>query len=188
VLHAEQGDTAAAEVLFSKARACYGAVSPFPLVMLDFQRGVMWMEAGDPLGAYVWFDAACQRLPEYAPAQGHLAEVEAALGEHETSVARLTPFAMSSDDPDYSTQLARILGQNGKADEAAKWRVMASARYDVLMARHPAAFADHAAEFWLTVGGDAKKALSLATMNLAVRDTPRARELVFRAAQASAST
>jgi hypothetical protein len=42
------------------------------------------------------------------------------------------------------------------------------------------AFADHAAEFWLTIGGDPERALWLAQHNLSLRQTPRARALVRR--------
>ena len=46
--------------------------------------------------------------------------------------------------------------------------------------RHHDAFADHAAEFWLTIGGDPERALPLAQQNLSLRQTPRARALVRR--------
>jgi hypothetical protein len=62
-------------------------------------------------------------------------------------------------------------------------RGKAEARYDELLARHPHAFADHAAEFWLTIGGDPKRALGLARQNLALRQTPRARALVRRSSE-----
>ena len=52
-------------------------------------------------------------MPAYAPAQGHLAEVEAELGEIDSAIARLHSLAASSDDPDYAAQLARILGDAG---------------------------------------------------------------------------
>ena len=78
-------------------------------------------------------------------------------------------------------RLARILGDAGRAEEAAEWRNRTAARYDELMARHPEAFADHAAEFWLDAG-DAGRARRLAQMNLQVRQTPRAHELLARAA------
>jgi hypothetical protein len=39
-------------------------------------------------------------VPAYAPALGHLAEVDAALGARDTAVDRLRPLAMSSDDRD----------------------------------------------------------------------------------------
>jgi tetratricopeptide (TPR) repeat protein len=131
-----------------------------------------------------WLGAAHRRLPDYAPAQGHLAEVEAALGETDSAIARLRPLTITSDDLDYAAQLARILSEVGRVEEAREWRARTAARYDELLARHPEAFADHAAEFWLQAGADPHRALSLATMNLEVRRTPRAHELLFRASSA----
>lgn len=55
---------------------------------------------------------------------------------------------------------------------------MAEARYDELLTCHQDAFADHAAEFWLTLGGDPGRALRLARQNLSLRQTPRAHTLV----------
>jgi hypothetical protein len=126
-------------------------------------------------------EAAVHRLPVYVPAQGHLAEIEAALGETAAAVARLRPLALASDDPDYATQLARILGESGRTEAAQTWRDRAEVRYDELLARHPEAFADHAAEFWCTIGGDRGRALRLARENLALRPTARAHQLVRRA-------
>jgi hypothetical protein len=57
----------------------------------------------------------------------------------------------------------------------------AEARYDELVARHPKAFAHHAAEFWLEAGDDPHRALRLARTNLDVRQSPRAYELFKRA-------
>ena len=175
-LHAERGEIVAAEQLFDESRSRYRGVSPFPMALLDFQRGLMWLAQGDLRRALAWFEAAVRRVPVYS-AQGHLAEVEAALGEPEAAIARLLPLTASSDDPDYTASLARILGDAGRAEEAAEWRDKTAARYDELMARHPEAFADHAAEFWLDAG-DAARARRLAQMNLEVRQTPRAHELL----------
>jgi tetratricopeptide (TPR) repeat protein len=180
-LHAERGEIMAAERLFDESRSRYRGVSPFPLALLDFQRGLMWLAQGDLHRALAWFKVAVRRVPDYVPAQGHLAEVEAALGEPEAAIVRLLPVTASSDDPDYTATLARILGDAGRAEEAAEWRNKTAARYDELMARHPEAFADHAAEFWLDAG-DAARAQRFAQMNLEVRQTPRAHELLARAA------
>ena len=130
------------------------------------------------------FDAARRRVPAYAQAQGHLAEVEAELGEIDSAVASLHSLAASSDDPDYAAQLARILADAGRDGESRHWRRLAAERYDELLARHPEAFADHAAEFWLAAGADPDKALRLAKMNLEVRNTPRARRLLAQAVAA----
>jgi tetratricopeptide (TPR) repeat protein len=186
-LQAERGQVAEAERLFSEGRRRYRGVSPFPVVQLDFQRGLMWLGQGDLHAARAWFDAAQGRLPAYAPALGHLAEVEAALGEREAAITRLRLLAASSDDPEYAAQLASLLSKAGQAQEARWWHARAATRYDELMVRHPGAFADHAAEFWLTSGVDAQKALQLARQNLAIRQTPRAYALFHRAAQASAN-
>jgi tetratricopeptide (TPR) repeat protein len=169
-----------AERWFTAATRSYRGTSPFPPAMLEFQRGKLWMEHDDLRRARAWCDAAVRRLGAYVSAQGHLAELDAALGETAAAIARLRPLALASDDPDYATQLARILGDAGQTDEARTWRDKAEARYDELLARHRDAFADHAAEFWLTIGGDPERALSLARHNLSVRQTPRARALVRR--------
>ena len=131
------------------------------------------------------FEAAQCRVPAYAPARGHLAEVEAELGEIDSAVARLHALALSSDDPDYAAQLARILAEAGRDSEAGHWSRLAAARFDELMAIRPEAFADHAAEFWLAAGADLDKAIRLAKMNVKVRNTPRARALLAQAVAAS---
>ncbi|MCB0210269.1 MAG: tetratricopeptide repeat protein [Anaerolineae bacterium] len=183
-LQAERGQVAEAERLFSAARERYQGVSPFPIALLDFQHGVMWLGQGDLSAARFWFEAARRRLPTYAPALGHLAEVEAALDDCESAINRLRPLAVAADDPEYASILADLLSDAGQTREADRWRAQAAARYDELMARHPAAFADHAAEFWLTVGADAERAIQLARQNLTIRQTPRAEALYRRAALA----
>jgi tetratricopeptide (TPR) repeat protein len=180
-LHAERGDVATAERFFDESRGRYRRVTPFPLAQLDFRRAQMWLGQGDLHRAHTWLSAAHRRLPGYAPAQGHLAEVEAALGQPDSAIARLRPLTISSDDPDYAGQLARILSEAGRAEEARVWCRAAAARYDKLIARHPEAFADHAAEFWLEAGADPARALWLAQKNLEIRKTPRAEELHARA-------
>jgi len=74
-LHAECGEIAAAERFFDQSRECYRRVSPFPLALLDCQRGLMWLTHGDLHQARLWLEAAYRRLPCYAAAAGHLAEV-----------------------------------------------------------------------------------------------------------------
>lgn len=236
-VRADRGEIDEAEVLFIKAQHHYRDVSPFPVVWLYFEQGLMWMREDNLEHARDLFEAASTRLPGYAGAEGQLAEVEAALGRreralallrmwmregnlerawalsgvtyprlpgstapqppteaeaalgrYERAIALLRPLAQSSDDPAYASQLARFLGEVGQADEARHWRDIATTRYDELMARHPEAFVDHAAEFWLTVGGDPHKGLLLAEKNLGIRKTPRAYELVMQAALATQAT
>ena len=183
-LHAERCEIDAAERQYAESHSQYRGVSPFPLALLDFQMGHMWMEENRLEEARNSFDAARRRVPAYAQAQGHFAEVEAELGEIDYAIASLHSLADSSDDPDYAAQLARILGEMGRDSESEHWRRLAAERYDELLARHPEAFADHAAEFWLAAGTDPDKAFRLAQMNLELRNTPRARGLLARAVNA----
>jgi tetratricopeptide (TPR) repeat protein len=173
VLQAERGAVTEAENLFTEARRRYRGVSPFPVAELDFRRGLMWLGERDLPAARAWFAAAVRRVPAHAPALGHLAEVHAALGAHDAAIDRLRPLAGSSDDPEYAATLAGVLSDAGQPLEAERWRVSAAARYDELVLRHPAAFADHAAEFWLTVGGDRPRGLRLIERHRADRRTAR---------------
>jgi len=180
-LCAERSDTEQAERLHAESVRRYRGVSPLPLATLDFQLGVMWMHEGQLERAREHLCAACRYVPAYALAQGHFAEVEAELCHFDLAIALLIPLAATSDDPDYAAQLARICVDAGYPDDARYWRERAAARYAELIAVHPEAFADHAAEFWLAAGGDPRKALPLARMNLEIRNTPRACSLLSRA-------
>src|SRR5262252_6930191 len=180
-LWAERGDTERAEWLHAESVQRYRGVSPLPLATLDFQLGVMWMHEGQLDRAQDHLIAARRYVPAYAPAQGHFAEVEAELGKFDLAIALLIPLATTSDDPDYAAQLARICARAGYPDDARYWRQHAAERYDELIALHPEAFADHAADFWLGAGAEPQKALRLARMNFAIRKTPRARALLSRA-------
>lgn len=180
-LCAERGDTERAERLHAESVRRYRGSSPLPLAVLEFQLGVMWMHEGQLDRARDHLIAARCYVPAYAPAQGHFAEVEAELGHFDLAIALLEPLASTSDDPDYAAQLARIYADAGYPDDSRYWRNRAAARYDELIAVHPEAFADHAAEFWLAAGGDPRKALPLARMNLEIRKTPRAHALLSRA-------
>jgi tetratricopeptide (TPR) repeat protein len=182
---AERGETETAQHFYLEGLCSYRGVSPFPLALLDFQLGIMWMRKDRLSEARACFEAAVRRIPAYVAAQGHLAEVDADLGEPEAAIARLTPLAISSDDPDYAAQLARILGEMGCSEESAAWRRVAASRYDELISTHPAAFVDHAAEFWLGAGNDPPKGLRLAEFNLQVRKTPRAYDLLAQALEAN---
>jgi tetratricopeptide (TPR) repeat protein len=138
---------------------------------LDFRRGLMWLGQRDLQTARAWFDVAVGRVPAYAPALGHLAEVDAALGARDAAIDRLRPLVASSDDPEYAASLASVLSDAGYPQEAEHWRISAAARYDELMLRHPEAFVDHAADFWLTVGGDSAKGAPAGSWNHISRAT-----------------
>ena len=182
---AERGDVDEAEVLFAQAIHAYRDVSPFPVAWIDTQRGTMWLRAGDLERARSCFAAAVRRLARHAPAATNLGWIETALGHRDRGIERLRAVARSSDDPEAAGILAAVLPFAGEATEAAAFRQRAAARYDDLLARHPEAFADHAARFWLGAGADPRRALTLAQRNLENRRTPGALVLVVQAARAA---
>lgn len=184
---AEMGRSEEASARFRDAKAAYRDVSPFPVAWIEFQEGLMWMRAEKPDRARPLLAAAHARLPSYAAATGHLGEVEATLGNTARAMELLEAAAESSGDPDPAGQLSRVLAGAGFTREAEAWRDRAAAGFRRLVASHPEAFADHAAEFWLGPGGDPDLALRLARRNAALRPTPMALALLARAEQAHAS-
>jgi tetratricopeptide (TPR) repeat protein len=147
VFHAERGEIAEAERLFAAARHRYQGSSPFPIASLDYRRGLMWHAEDNLPAARTWFDASLRRVPAYAPALGHRAEIDTEVGDHQAAIDRLRPLASASDDPGYAATLARALAAAGDHREARQWHRRAAARYDELAGRHPQAFAEHAADF-----------------------------------------
>ncbi len=184
-LRGEQGELAEATRLFAEARASYRDVSPFALAWLDFQQGRMLMQRQKWPEARAFFQAAHDRLPQYAAATGHLGEAEAALGRTDAAIALLTQAATTSDDPDPAGHLARALRQAGRTGDAAAWTGRAARRFDELLGKHKDAFADHGAEFWIDPGGDPPRALRLARHNYALRPTAFACDLLKRALAAA---
>jgi tetratricopeptide (TPR) repeat protein len=181
LLQGEVGNPREAERLLARARASYRDVSPFPLAWLDAQQASLCERHGDLAAARAHYARAVALLPFYARAATHLA----ALGPPAEAVALLEPVTARSDDPEVLVQLADALRRTGRAGEAAQRLSAAIARYDQLVRQFPAAFADHAAAMWLGAGRDPARALPLARLNLAARQTPEAYELVLSAALAA---
>jgi tetratricopeptide (TPR) repeat protein len=184
-LDADEGRTADAERRFSEALDVYRDVAPFPVAWLWLQQGTMWQREGRPARARELLLAALERLPELAPAAGHLAALEADAGALDRAEALLRPLVDGSDDPEYAGQLAAVLARAGRADESRALAARARTGFEALLAAHPRAFADHAARFFLGAGADAARALRLADDNLASRRTAEAALLVLDAATAA---
>jgi tetratricopeptide (TPR) repeat protein len=159
-----------AHALFAAARESYRDVSPFPVAWTEFQEGLIDERQGHAAAARDRFQSAHDRLPEYAPAIGHLAGALAATGEKPKALQLLRPLAEAMDDPEYATQYLSL-----SPDEKLKSR--ATARYQELLAQFPEAYADHAARFFL----GSPKAIELAKKNLANRHTDDAHQLLIEA-------
>ena len=186
--YAAVGRFAEADGLYDGALAYLDTTSPFPYAWTEFARGVMWAEhAGDPVRGEAAYRRALQYLPTLAGASVHLAEIEAARGDLAPAIARLARVADATAEPEALALLGRLHVQAGQGGRGRAAIERARLRFEWLLARHPLAFADHAAEFYLGPGADPARADALARANLANRPTVRARALARRAADALAA-
>jgi hypothetical protein len=178
------GDCEAAERAYCRGLGAYRDVSPFAVAWVCFLIGVLWGErAPEPQVARAarWYGKAIDYLPGYVKARVHLAEILAAEGRCDEARALLVP-ALESGDPEVSWRLSDIAHAQGKAGEARTLSEAARDGFEALMARHPLAFADHAAEFYAGSGDDAQRAFELTAIDLANRPTLRAFEKAHEAA------
>jgi tetratricopeptide (TPR) repeat protein len=180
VLLGELGRQTEAIAAFREAFESNDDTSPFPVAWLFFNQGQFWEREGDKDLAIAFYQASLERLPGYAHAAAH----HARLVTPDAAEAVLKPLLETSDDPDLHFVLAVKLQARGDLAGAKVHVEVAAVRYDELVTRHPAAFLDHAAQFWLDAGSDPKKALELAKRNLLLRKTPKAYELAVLAALA----
>jgi tetratricopeptide (TPR) repeat protein len=181
----EMGRTDEAEKMFIEAQHHFRDVAPFPVAWLYFQEGLMWERAGNSARARELYEAAVSRLPDFAPATGHLAGLLAATGDRARAVELLRALVEKSNDPEYQGQLAGLLRAEGHTADADLLRDKAKARYDDLLKKHPAAFGDHAARFFLAEGADPARALALAQANVKLRQSGEAYDLLMEAAVAA---
>ena len=175
-LLADMREYSEADRVYKQALCNYRDVSPFPVAWVCFQLGVLWGElVPEPkvACAAAWYGKALERLPGYTKARVHMAEIYSSCGRADEAEAVLTP-ALSSGDPEVHWRLADIMNVQGKNADAH----MQAARsgYEFVLERHPLAFADHGAEFYAGSGGDCRRALELALLNVSNRPTLRAFE------------
>ncbi len=182
-VEARRANDAEAERLFDLARARYHDVSPFTVAWMDFEHARALELQGDRRRARPYLEEAIQVLPCYAHAVVHLAAVEAP----DVALKQLTALDATSDDPDVLSGKGDALRRAGRTDEAKAMTARAAARYAEVLARLPLAYADHAASFYLGMGGDPARALQLAKQNVDNRPTDEAIELWLTAAQAAGS-
>lgn len=152
-----RGHGAEFERLFSLARERYRDASPFAVAWMDFERARGLERQGDPTHAHDYYAEAVTVLPAYAHAAVHLAATETP----DRALAILAAVEPTTDDPDVLAAKADALRRKSSPDaEAASAK--AKARFEELLAKHPAAFADHGAGYFLGAGKDLARALSLA--------------------------
>jgi tetratricopeptide (TPR) repeat protein len=176
------GEFDSADALFVRALNVYSGVSPFLVAWVYFERGRMWAEEANngALGQKM-YAVALQHLPSYVTANVHMAELEANSGAVDDAIARLLSVNRANVDPEVPALLSELYEKKGQKAQASSYLKQALALYELLLKRYPAAFYDHATEFYLGPGGDSKRALVLALANLKNRPTERAYRLVMDA-------
>jgi len=175
-----------ADQLYAAAFADLHTTLPFPYAWICFARGLMWADQGHDLRrAEVLYRQALSYLPEFGAANINLAEIEAARGETQPAIERLTGVIKISDEPEAYALLGSLHLRLGLLEQGRQEIDHARQRFDLLLTHAPLAFADHAAEFYLGQGHDAERAWELAVQNLHNRETDRSVALAVKAALAS---
>jgi tetratricopeptide (TPR) repeat protein len=179
-LLAEMDEWAAAEALYNAALDADNGISPLPCGQLLFEWGVSAMRSGDLDRAEEMFAELGAILPTHVPGRGHRAEMALGRGHLELAASLITPLLAISDDPEYRATYAEILAARDNC-HAPSEAERAASEYELLLARRPEAYADHAAAFFMGIGSRPQRAVELASANLRLRDTPRARSLLANA-------
>lgn len=182
-VEARLGHAAESDRLFELARAKYRDVSAFTVAGMDFEHSRALELGGDRVKARAYLAEAATVMPSYAHAVVHLASLE----PPDRALPRLEALEKTSDDPDVLGGEADALRRAGRTEDAAAMTVRARARFDEVLARLPRAYADHAASFYLGMGGDPRRAVTLAHANAENRPTDEAVELWLTAAHAADS-
>jgi tetratricopeptide (TPR) repeat protein len=176
------GALASAEACYAAALDADNGISPILCGQLLFEWGVSAMRRDDLDRAQAIFAELDAILPAHVPGRGHRAEVALARGHLDIAAELVRPLLAISDDPEYRAIYADILAARGDSKAACEAQ-RAAAAYELLLARRPEAYADHAAAFFMGVGNRPQLALELASANLKLRDTPRSRCLLASALQ-----
>jgi tetratricopeptide (TPR) repeat protein len=178
------GDIAGAERQYRVAQTLYGDVSPVPLAWLHTQAGIALLRFGHVGAARRFFAAAVERLPGYYLAEEHLAECDATLGAVDAARERYRRVIAQTGNPEFVAALAELEADAGDTLAAQRLRQQARDGYEAWLERHPAAAAQHAAEFFLATG-DVQRAHALASANAAVRADIGSLLLLAQAAEAA---
>jgi tetratricopeptide (TPR) repeat protein len=180
VVFAESGDPAMAAEAFARALAAYRDTSAFPVAFVESRQGLLAERSGDLDRAAERYGAVLRRLPGHAQAAVHLAGIEMARGRLDAAEEALRTVLPEASDPEILATRAALARRRGDLSTAAREESAARDRFHALLERHPDAFADHAARFFLD--REPREALRWAVHNLDVRQTSDAYDLALTAA------
>ena len=178
-----QGDLRGASLWYRSAQDFYHDDDPLPLAWLYVQQGIALLRFEQVEEARRFFQAAYDRLPMYYLAAEHLAECEALLGNLDRAREIYLQVIEQTGSPEFMAALAELENIAGRAADAERWQSAAARGFERRAADNEAAFAQHAAEFWLSIG-KAEQAVDLARHNLLRRNDMASLLLGAKAEQA----
>jgi tetratricopeptide (TPR) repeat protein len=184
VVLAALGRPIEASAEFARAKEGFRDVNPLPIAWLELQEALAWQAAGDLSRARELLRRAHKRLPQSLPVASHLAAIAE---DPDEAIALLEPF-VDAEDPEPAGQLAELYLLRRDPAVAKALAARTEQRFDALLSRHPEAYADHAARFFLGAGASPARALTWAQRNLENRPTAVAMALVLDAARAAGDT
>lgn len=161
----------------------YKNPSPFIPAWISFQLGMLWGELAENKNtdlASFWYEKAINYLPQYTKARIHLAEIYMDSGKYELALQTLQP-ALTSTEPEVGWKISEIYTIKNQAEVSTQYLHLANTMFTRLLEKHPLAFADHAAEFYMGPGNNPRKAYELALLNFQNRPTNRAATLLQKA-------
>lgn len=154
-----------ASARFLEAQQLYTDSSPFQLAWLFTQQGIALLRTGDCMSARIFLEAALKRVPQYYLAAEHLAECEWRLGQLDKARQRYRAVIEQTGNPEFMGALAELEMKAGNDKIAKQLFRQAESRWEEVLAQHPAAFADHAAQFFVAAGKP-ERAFELSSANL----------------------
>jgi TolA-binding protein len=166
--------------LLKAAQDIYADSAPYVLAWIHVQQGIVFLDQEDYRSANLFFKAAYRRFPQYTLAAEHLAETELALGNAARAAELYRLVIERSGHPEFMHQLAAAERGLGNVETALALAEQAEAAYRELVERYPLMYADHATLYYIDIGAR-DKAVELATLNLAQRQSPQAEELLATA-------
>lgn len=177
------GDLDLASRLYFEAQSNYHDVGPYPLAWLHVQQGIALLRHGHCEAAEAFFRAARERLPPYYLATEHLAECLVQLRRIEEARNLYEEVIAQTNNPEFIAALADLEDLDGRPERAALLRLQGDQTWTELLQRHPDAYAQHAAEYYLATGRHEQAAL-WAGRNLAMRQDIGSRLLMVELALA----
>ncbi|HTJ41604.1 MAG TPA: hypothetical protein VL463_05885 [Kofleriaceae bacterium] len=184
---AERGDDREALALMPRGLATWRDPSAIPFAWFLFQWARLAEERDDRVLARALYAEALRRVPRYGEAARHLAALDVTSGDDARAKQRLDALDAIDPHPETTAMRAEIALRTGDPRGPAL-RDAARAGWERYLAAYPDAFSDHAARFYLGVGGDPRRALALAETNVRNRHTAEALALAIEAALAADRT